>query len=864
MTVSRVRSTASASPIELARQRNVGAAGLAARFHPAYRDAIGRLPAGLRVMRGIPFRFARATAARRWLLLDREVVVDLRGAGTASHLVVAHFCDAWREPGTGRPDDLPVGWVTPPGQTLARYTIETIDGRMIEHEVRRRFEVNEGIIGWGQGAFAALPHLVDEPLDWRGPHPAIPPGGYAEPGHAGLLGILPGSWGPAQTGVADSVPSATGDIVLWLDVIELAGPRSPLQRLRLEPFSDIDHGGGVVIAAITAFRGTASPLAVEPRRTLRIRGDADDPVSVDLGRVLRERPSPAALSASPDAAPVSGWGSVAAGRPSGARDVEVILAPDATIAVGGVEIPATRLPDEPHERRFGSVTIGSLPTPRTRVDVEVVDEATGDRIPARVRFVAADGRYLPPLGHRDEVNIGLNEDSGADVALGGAAYAYVPGRFPIDLPIGRVDVEVVRGFDRRPLRRSIDIDGSRGPLVLPLAAGPAPADPGWISVDCHVHFISPTSALVQARAEGVEIANLLATQWGDHHTSGSDLPAAVVSDPSGRHHVVMGSENRQNMLGHIGLLGAHDAVLPMASAGAPEARLGDPLGWLMRDWADAAHAQGGLAIAVHFPLPYAEVAADIVAGRIDAVELQALTPGADGPSIREWYRFLSCGYRLPIVGGTDKMSAEIPLGAIRTYARIDPDAPPSFAAWAAAVRAGRTFVSSGAFVDLRVDGHEPGDAIRFGRDGGTVEVQVAATAAQPIIDGIELVHDGQVIARSTGPTTDRLSLTEHVPVSTSGWLAARVTSPETIRSGFATNMGAHSSPVYLEVDGRRPIDVDDAAAIGTIIDGARTWIDRVAPVHAPADRARLAEFFSSSRATLDELVRSEGRGTDPR
>ena len=75
-------------------------------------------------------------------------------------------------------------------------------------------------------------------------------------------------------------------------------------------------------------------------------------------------------------------------------------------------------------------------------------------------------------------------------------------------------------------------------------------------------------------------------------------------------------------------------------------------------------------MAVHFPLPYAEIAADIVSGRIDAVEMQALTPGIDGPSIREWYRFLNCGYRLPIVGGTDKMSAEIPLGAIRTYARL--------------------------------------------------------------------------------------------------------------------------------------------------------------------------------------------------
>ena len=56
-------------------------------------------------------------------------------------------------------------------------------------------------------------------------------------------------------------------------------------------------------------------------------------------------------------------------------------------------------------------------------------------------------------------------------------------------------------------------------------------------------------------------------------------------------------------------------ILPMASAGAPEARLGDPLDRLIGDWADAAHAQSGLAVAVHFPLPYAEIAADIVVGQ---------------------------------------------------------------------------------------------------------------------------------------------------------------------------------------------------------------------------------------------------------
>src|SRR4029079_12732482 len=139
---------------------------------------------------------------------------------------------------------------------------ELASGRSVEGIVRRRFEVNEGIVGWGQGAFAAVPHVVDQPLDWFGPYPAIAAGGYTEPGHAGLLGILPGSWGPAQTGVADSVPSPTGDIVFWLFALEIPATAGQLVRLRMEPLARLDEGGGVVVGAVTAFRGTASPLAI--------------------------------------------------------------------------------------------------------------------------------------------------------------------------------------------------------------------------------------------------------------------------------------------------------------------------------------------------------------------------------------------------------------------------------------------------------------------------------------------------------------------------------------------------------------------------------------------------------------------------
>src|SRR5262249_52493307 len=148
---------------------------------------------------------------------------------------------------------------------------------------------------------------------------------------------------------------------------------------------------------------------------------------------------------------------------------------------------------------------------------------------------------------------------------------------------------------------------------------------------------------------------------------------------------------------------------------------------------DRCHAEGGLVVGAHFPLPFAEIASAIVTGRIDAVELQCFAPGLDTPSILEWYRFLNCGYRLPVIGGTDKMSSEVPVGAIRTYARLDPGAPRGFDAWAAAVRAGRTFATSGPVIELEVDGHAPGDVIALPAAGASLRVRVRARAAQAVI-----------------------------------------------------------------------------------------------------------------------------------
>jgi hypothetical protein len=687
--------------------------------------------------------------------------------------------------------------------------------------------------------------------------------------------MLPGAWGPAQTGVADFVPTADDDARYWLHAIPLEGI-AELVELRLSPLGAGRPGSDVVVAALTLFDGTADPLVLAPRRQVLVQGFDGGlgglPV-VDLGIAIRSRPLDLPAAHAARLGPL-GWGTpvatgggaddrvgdTVAGAPASlgstpAAVLDVALAPDARLRFGDWEVRAADLDAGPSTSADGKVTIMPLAPADIRVECRLTAGETDEPAPARVRFWAADGRYLPPLGHREEVNPGIFEDSGAGLILGRDTYAYVTGTFQIDLPVGAVEVEVVKGFDHRPVRRTLDVVPSTRRLDLAIERSIDLRPQGWLSADSHVHYLAPSTALLQAAAEDLAFVHVLATQLGDHLIGVTDLPWGSMSDPSGRHAVVVGTENRQNMLGHVGLLGARRAVLPMAAGGAPEGHIGGALTELLADWADRCHADGGLVVAAHFPLPYAEIATDIVTGRIDAVELQCFAPGLDNPSILEWYRYLNCGYRLPVLGGTDKMSAEIPVGGVRSYARLDPEAPPTFASWAAAVRAGRTFASSGPVIELAVDGFEPGDVLTLPSSGGRLEARVRVRATQPIIRAVEIVVNGQVVATGEPPTaaTD-FTLRAPIEVRAGAWIAARSRSDQQIHSAFSSSMASHTSPIYVEVRDRPLFVVDDAQAILPIIDGTLEWVRTMATVDRPADRQRMVDLIAASAASLRDRI----------
>ena len=389
---------------------------------------------------------------------------------------------------------------------------------------------------------------------------------------------------------------------------------------------------------------------------------------------------------------------------------------------------------------------------------------------------------------------------------------------------------------------------------------------GWVTADTHVHFLPPSTAILEGQAEGLNLVNLLAAQWGDLFTNVGDFAHGPLTSRDGETVVWVGTENRQYILGHLRLLGGHgEPVYPMSAGGPGESYLGDPVWTSLADWADACRKREGLVVFPHFPYQNTELAADIVLNKIDAVELTVhLTHSR--PSLGEhfntvrfydWYRYLNCGYRLPAVGGTDKMGAYMPVGANRTYANIGKDEF-SFTNWAKAVRKGNTFMTTGPLLLFHADGQVPGEEITLGAGGGTVEVEVEAKSFVPF-HRLEVVLNGRVVAtREDRAGTREMTMKEKVHVPGPGWIAARCASRLGPITRWEMSVLAHTSPVYLRVIGQELFSAPAAAYILTLIEGTQTWFENLATRPDPERFERIRKTLAEAREVLHRRMHQHG------
>ncbi|OIP09377.1 MAG: hypothetical protein AUJ96_05260 [Armatimonadetes bacterium CG2_30_66_41] len=540
--------------------------------------------------------------------------------------------------------------------------------------------------------------------------------------------------------------------------------------------------------------------------------------------------------------------------------VEYTAHPDARFHLAdGKTVPVGRLED-----KGKAGTLRTVAPATQRVTLRAVEKETGRAVPVKLHLHGEAGEYLAPVDRHRLPNASWFEDYSVDFLHAGTHWCtYIPGETTVDLPLGQVYLEVSKGFEIKPIRKVLRVTPQTTKVVVEIEKVLPWRERGWVSADTHVHFLSPTSALLEGSGEGVNVVNLLASQWGELMTNVGDFDGKTThgareAGGDGEYLVRVGTENRQHVLGHISLIGYEGRVIaPMTTGGPDESALGDPVECLLTEWARQCKQREGVVVLPHFPNPRAEHAASVVSGDIDAVEMTSwgnLYAGIDPYSLADWYRYLNCGYRIAAVGGTDKMTANTAVGAVRTYAQVAPEQGFSYDAWKDAVRAGRTFVTYGPLLEWQVDGHSPGKQIEMTSTGGTVDVTWNAATVTVPMSRIELIVNGEVReSRAVRKWGDAGQWS--VKLDRSSWLALLVRGhypdkPEII--------AAHSSPTMVNIEGSQLLAAADAVTILDQIEGALAYLDTVGTRAETKAYKRMRLVLTGAHRSLHNRMHQRG------
>lgn len=187
-----------------------------------------------------------------------------------------------------------------------------------------------------------------------------------------------------------------------------------------------------------------------------------------------------------------------------------------------------------------------------------------------------------------------------------------------------------------------------------------------------------------------------------------------------------------------------------------------------------------------------------------------------------YYRFLNCGFRLGVSGGSAIGVMPLAAGHHRVYAMVDGDLTAD-KMWDA-IGQGRTFATTGPMMTLTANGQPIGSTLTVASGtGASVAIQTRVRAIEQL-ESLEIIHDGQVVATQdlrSKPLDDFIEsvLEFKVVPERSGWIASRVL----YRAPDGLLRQAHTSPIYVSVDGKPTASATDARYM-------IRWIDRLTQI----------------------------------
>jgi hypothetical protein len=445
------------------------------------------------------------------------------------------------------------------------------------------------------------------------------------------------------------------------------------------------------------------------------------------------------------------------------------------------------------------------------LSVRVLDGSKSSDTAARVHLAAADGKTYVPT------------DAYSRVSGAGDRVFHTPGPFRVDVPAGKVTMDVVKGFEFVPAKVEATVAaGEVTTISIALERLTDMSAKGWYNGSTHVHMNyagnlhnTLENLMMMSAAEDQDIVNeQIANKDNrilDYHHFVPGGGAHPISTPE--RVVVVGQEYRPPFYGHVFMFQLKKHLITPFLTGYEGTGV-ESLYPSNTDMMRKAKAQGATTGYVHAFGGNSDPLAsnlgggkgfivDAALGATDALEWSNSGRGSFFP----WYAVLNNGLRITAVGGEDSISnlhQSKLVGSARTYVHTG-DRGLTADAWFEHLRRGNAFVSTGPMVELTVNGRIPGDTVALPAGGGEVDIAARVRSITPL-ETVTLVFNGAVV-ETIALSADRKSadFRKTLRVPHSGWYHLRAEGSPNDRYPLDTSFAqGFTNPVWMTV-GDRPV-----------------------------------------------------------
>ena len=466
----------------------------------------------------------------------------------------------------------------------------------------------------------------------------------------------------------------------------------------------------------------------------------------------------------------------------------------------------------------GEATPAEFVVPRAgRLQFRVTDRS-GMLIPARLVITGIAGTAEPIFGPDYRAAGASNEVHSAT------------GAGEVEIPPGRYSVLVTRGPEYSVVRRTVDIFPEQG-AVLPVVLLHEVPTPGWLAADLHLHAlpsydseVTLADRIATLLAAGVEFA------VASDHNHVTDY-APTINEMAVAHRIgsTVGVEITTKTWGHFNVYPLRpDERRPAYADIAPQQIFAEVRRRPLRPILQVNHPwmagygyfhRAGLdpmtGIAWKRGFSYEFDALEVVNGK------ELINASALERNLHRWFQLLNQGRRYTAVGNSDSHKVVMDwAGYPRTYLGIAEDDPARVDAAdvAAAIRAGRTVVSNGPFLEASVSGVGPGGLAPVSAGKGLLWVRVSA-ADWVDVSYAEVFVNGEVadVLPAGGPPSGsvRLERTVELSFERDSWLVVLVRGfreLDPVLPGMNVVPFAFNNPIYVDANTDGVYDVTEPAA----------------------------------------------------